>query len=340
MEPKRHHFLPQFYLRGFLDPDKGYINVLKVDDGNLFQTNPSNIGCEKDWNRIGDDRSSAEEHFAKIDGVTSEVLKKTFENEILPTEMDDMVLLIYFAGRLCVHNPSVRNGLRSAQTNYLKHLGRWRTSSPGVYYDTTKNQGLNRAVSYEQMRRFVEDIDEGKSKIVYDHGYFLGVEDRFIEENLLPLLCRLHWSLLIIEDYTESFVCSDRPVFLNTMFTQFPDETEFTPGFAFTLPLNRRMCLYADTLNIFPGVCYINKEDEHQNPLLSIPFLNTRTIYEAKRQIYAADLNWEITTISGEKRNANSLIGKNIKNVVNAWHKRYSRDDKSLRDLAFKTVLQ
>ena len=272
MEPKRHHFLPQFYLQGFSN-SKGYINVIKIDDGDLFKTNPINIGCEKDWNRIGDDRTSLENHFAEIDGATSKVVKKIDKDEVLPTEPDDRILLVYFGARLCVHNPSIRNGLRTAQTNHLKHLGRWRTSSSGIYYETTKNQDMSKVIPYERMKSFVENIEEGNYKIDFDHGYFLEAETRYIEDTLFPLLCKLHWSLLIIEDSTGNFVCSDRPVFLNTMFTQFSDEADFTAGFAFTLPLNRRMCLYADTLNIFPEVCYINKEDEYRNPMLSIPYL-------------------------------------------------------------------
>jgi hypothetical protein len=74
--------------------------------------------------------------------------------------------------------------------------------------------------------------------------------------------------------------------------------------------------------------------------MLSVPFLNSRTIYGAQRHIYAGDLNWEIGTASGEKRNANSLIGKKVKDVIDAWHNKYSVDDNSLKDTVLKTFLK
>ena len=74
--------------------------------------------------------------------------------------------------------------------------------------------------------------------------------------------------------------------------------------------------------------------------MLSVPFLNSRTIYGAQRHIYAGDLNWEIGTASGEKRNANSLIGKKVKDVIDAWYNAYHDDDNSLKDTVLKTFLK
>ena len=233
MAPKRHHYLPQFYLRGFLKHNRNQLTAIKIDNGDFFKTDPKNIGCETDWNRICDDRTSVEEHFAKIDGATSQILNKIAKDEALPTETDDIALLFYFLARLSIHNPSIRESLKMAEIDRFKHFGRWKTSSPGIYYETRKDQDPQELIPYEHMKRFIE---KNKYKINFDHGYFLKHETKLIEEELIPILCNLQWTLLIAKDPTENFVCSDRPTFMRTVFTQLPGEPGFTPGVTFVLP--------------------------------------------------------------------------------------------------------
>ena len=337
MPAKRHHYLPQFYLRGFFKQNRNQLTVVKIDNGDFFQTDTKNVGIEADWNRVCDDISTAEEYFAEIDGATSRVLKNIVQDEMLPTEEDDRVLLLYFVARLSVHNPTIRNVLRKFQTDIFNHFGRWWTSSPGIYYEKVESQDTDKLIPYEHMKCFIE---EGAYEINFDHGYFLKHETEFIQATLIPMLYNLNWSLLIAKDLTESLVCSDRPIFMNPMFSQLPGETEFIPDFSLTLPLNRQMCLYGDRLGILPEIYNIYKEDRAGASMLSVPFLNSRTIYGAQRHIYAGDLNWEIDTASGEKRNANSLIGKKVKDVIDAWHNKYSVDDNSLKDTVLKTFLK
>lgn len=301
MPAKRHHFLPRFYLDGFLKHNRKQMTVVKTDVGKIFKTDTINVGIETDWNRIGDDRSTAEESFGKIDGVTSRVLKKIFENEILPTEKENRDLLLYLIARLSIHNPSFRKGLQEGLINRM-----------------IKKDGYT---------------------VNFQHGFFLKHEAKYIQEKIKPLLSKLYLSLLIVKDQTDSFVCSDRPIFISPMFDPVRGKSEkFTHGIAFTLPLNWRMCLYADSFGFLPEVYYIEKENKEVNPILSVPFLNCRTIYGAQRHIYAGDLNWEIDTASGEKRNANSLIGKNIKDVIDAWYNVYPDHDNSVKNIVLDTV--
>ena len=338
MPAKRHHYLPRFYLRGFLKHNRKQLRVVKIDDGKFFKTDTKNVGIETYWNRVGDDRSSIEEHFAKIDGATSRVLKKIIEDETLPTDIDDVCLLYYFLARLSVHNPSLRDSLQKDRIKHLKHVARWQTSSPGIYYEANKDKDIDKLVPYERMKKAVENLEEDKYKISFGHGYFLQHETKFIEEDLIPLFLKLNWSLLITKDPAENFICSDRPVFMNTGLTELPGETELIPNVAFSLPLNWQMCLYAHSLDFLPEIYYIDKEDWVGNSTLSVPYLNSRTIYAAQRHIYAGDLNWEIATATGEKRDANSLIGKRVKDVIDAWYNAYHFEDNSLKDLALKTV--
>ena len=335
MPAKRHHYIPQFYLRGFLKHNRKQLTVLNINNGDFFQTDTKNVGIETDWNRVCDDRTSIEEHFATIDGATSQVLKKITVDETLPTDIDDICLLYYFMARLSVHNPFIRKQLTEVETKGFKQFARWNTSSSGIYYEQVKDENVDELVPYEYMKRFVE---EGKYKISFDHGYFLEWESKFIVEDLIPLFLQLKWSLLIADELAGRFVCSDWPVFMNTTFNQIPGETDLIPGLTFSLPLNRRMCLYADSLGFLPINHYIYKEDVLDNPSLSVPHLNSRTIYMARRHIYAGNLKWEIATATGGKRDANSLIGKKIKDVIDAWFNAYHFKDNSLRNLALDTV--
>lgn len=49
--PRKHHYVSQFYLRGFTD-DKKQLLVTDRPTEKVFRTNPTNVAAQRDFNTI------------------------------------------------------------------------------------------------------------------------------------------------------------------------------------------------------------------------------------------------------------------------------------------------
>lgn len=292
---RNHHYIPQCYLRGFLDPSlkKEQLHVIDKIDIRRFVTTPRNVGSQRDFNRVnipGQPIDAAEKLFAEIDGEADRVLKDVTENAALP-EGTDMETLIYFIALLYIHNPQVRNSIANSETTVIKQVMKTLFFRPERYeaYRQQQREEGKEAPGYETMKQFVESEDYD---IRYGHGHHLRYELESIDNAILPLLSRRKWSLFIAEQGASDFVCSDRPVALISIGDP-PENPDHpynfgSPGLAhsdteLTIPLNRRMALCATV----GGSFYTGTVDE-----MTIARVNERTIRSATRHIYCSSLDF------------------------------------------------
>ena len=293
---RNHHYVPQFYLRGFLDPDlkKEQLNVIDKVGRRRFPANPRKIAVKCDFNRVnilGQPIDQVEKIFAEMDGEVARVLKYVIENETLPTDAD-MKILIYFVALLYMHNPQIRSHLEDTETMVRKRFARVLLSRPELYEAYRQQQRTvgKELPKYEEMQQFVESENYD---IRYGHGHHLRYELESIDNVVLPLLSQREWSLFIAEESASDFVCSDRPVALVSIGDP-PKDPDHPynfggPGLAqsdteLTMPLNRRMVLFA----VFGGSSYTGTVDE-----MTIACINKRTIDAAARQIYCSNLDFK-----------------------------------------------
>src|SRR4051812_34256729 len=78
---RRHHYVPQFYLRGFSPPRKKVRQVVVFDRNRRapFQSPIANIAAERDFNQIdveGLDPNAFEEAMARIEGELALALQR------------------------------------------------------------------------------------------------------------------------------------------------------------------------------------------------------------------------------------------------------------------------
>ena len=306
---RNHHYIPQSYLRGFLDSNlpKEQLHVIDKIERRHFFTSPRNVGSQRDFNRVqipGLPIDELEKRFAQIDGEVAKVLKYIEENATLPKD-PDMVTLVYFVAFISVHNPQIRNILANTETEAIKQEVKLLVSSR-ERYESRMQQLLGEGgeiPEYEEMKQFVE---EEAFYIEYDHGYHLRDELVAIEDVVVPLLSQRRWSLLIAEEGTSDFVCSDRPAVLVPMNENPPDNPPhpyIRPGLGMrntelTLPLNRRMAL----ASIFESGFDVVTVDEYD-----IAVLNARTIDSAEKQIYCSNLDFKFLD-DGEIKSGRDLV--------------------------------
>jgi hypothetical protein len=78
--PRRHHLLPQFYLRSFTDAE-GKVRVIDRASGREFTTGTTNVFVERDYYTVSsvdaeDDHALNEGLYAKVEGVAAPVFEK------------------------------------------------------------------------------------------------------------------------------------------------------------------------------------------------------------------------------------------------------------------------
>ena len=293
---RNHHYIPQCYLRGFLDPSlkKEQLHVIDKIGMRHFVTTPRNVGSQRDFNRVNIPRQpidAAEKLFAEIDGEIARILKDVEENATLP-EGTDMETLIYFVALLYIHNPQVRNSIADSETTVIKQVMKALFFRPERYeaYRQQQREEGKESPEYETMKQFVESEDYD---IRYGHGHHLRYELESIDNAVLPLLSRRKWSLFVAEEGASDFVCSDRPVALISIGNP-PGNPDHPynfggPGLAhsdteLTVPLNSRIALFA----AFEIPSCLGTVDER-----IIANVNVRTILSATRQVYSSNLGFK-----------------------------------------------
>jgi len=307
---RNHHYVPQFYLRGFLDPNLQGEPLHVVDKINRrhFVSTPRRVAYERDFNRVdipGQPIDEVEKLFAEIDGEVNRVLKEVVENATLP-ESADMETLIYFIALLYRRNPQIRNHIGNCETTVIKQIARALFFRPERYesYRQQQRAAGKELPEYETMKQFVESEDYD---IRHGHGHHLRYELDSIDNVVLPLLSQRKWSLFIAEEGVSDFVCSDHPVALISIGDP-PKDPDHPynfggPGLAqsnteLTMPLNRRMALFS-TFEPLPDVHTVDDK--------MIANVNIRTILSAVRQIYCSNLDFKFLD-NGVMRGGKELV--------------------------------
>lgn len=78
--PRRHHLLPQFYLRSFAD-NKGRVRVVERASGNEFTSGTANVFVERDYYTVSsvdteDDHRLIEGLYAKVEGIIAPIFEQ------------------------------------------------------------------------------------------------------------------------------------------------------------------------------------------------------------------------------------------------------------------------
>jgi hypothetical protein len=114
--PKRHHYLPQFYLRGFSDKGfgdkKGRVRALDFIGQKCFTSNPKDVANIADYNTVNGadglpDVVVESELLGKIDSDAATVIGAIEKTHHLPTG-DDWLKLCMFVASLQVRVPKFR----------------------------------------------------------------------------------------------------------------------------------------------------------------------------------------------------------------------------------------
>jgi hypothetical protein len=294
MISRRHHFLPQCYLKGFSRPrkrGKTHHVVVFDRDGKTFTSNVLNIAVKHDFNRIEIEGSAPDEFekaMAKFEGELAPALNRILQAGNLKNA-DDRAILLNFIGFIAIRNPRHRETFRDFNEQVMNRMmdlstatkERWenqmKRAREAGYLKDTKN------ISYEEMRDFVE---KKEYRIELDTGFHTSTEMHGFDA-ILPTLFNRKWVSFTPPEGSSGFIASDHPVCL--MFSDPKMRGKFYgPGHGLSgteiiFPVGKRLAVVG---------AFELQDAEYQLTEEGVAGINGALVAYADRHVYAHDIDF------------------------------------------------
>jgi hypothetical protein len=289
---RKHHYLPQCYLKSFaqLEGKNWQTWVLDLQKKRQFRTNIENVAAVRDFNRIdieGVPIDAVEQALSALESRFADVFTEIINNQSLPTG-ENFIILLNFIALVAARNPQFRNQLESLHDQLGRAAAEFLVADKKVWDNVTakakaKGIKLDDTISYEDVKEFVKS-DEYEVKL--HTTWRLDLELTAVDEVLKTLLQR-RWAIVRIQNGTDSFICSDRPVSLrwNSEVKQRP---LFGPGFGMLktiliMPIAHKLALLG-TFESEGGAIVANSNQ--------VAAINAATLAMTDRQVYSREQNF------------------------------------------------
>lgn len=312
-EPRKHHYIPEFYLAGFTNRGLKKDILWTFDQTSLkqWESKPSNIGFQKDYYKINindSDPYGVEKGFSKVESMSANVIKEIIHNKVIP-KGEDYIILMNFIALLQARVPSRRESFTEPMGEVLKmslQLTYQYHERYEALIEQMKRDGYetNDSISFEEMRDFI--YKEDAYTIDFDNNthisnLMVGVDA------MLPYLLDRKWTILFADDSDGYFICSDSPVSLH--WSKPREKSFWGVGFAHkntdvTVPLNKSVLLLGRFEEKLPTQ-KINRR--------SIAVMNSYTCSDSKRYVYSCNKDFIWYMENDQIGNKNDLIEALIK---------------------------
>jgi hypothetical protein len=291
MVSRRHHFLPQCYLKGFARSKKrGKTHQVVVYDreGKSFTSNVINIAVKNDFNRVeieGHPPDVFEQAMAKFEGGLAPALTRILSARNL-RNTEDRAILLHFIGLISIRNPQYRETFRKFNEDVMNMVLDLSTATKERWEGQMKRMGQAgylkdvKQISYEQMRDFVK---KKEYSVQLNTGFHIKSELTGVDA-ILPTLFDRKWVVLTPPKESSGFITSDHPVCL--MFSDPARRGKFygpghgLAGTEIIFPVGRRLALVG---------AFELQEGEIELDENGVAGVNGAIVAYAERQVYAYD---------------------------------------------------
>lgn len=290
-----HHFIPQFYLRGFsnaVDRRKAQVFVFDQSTRKTFTTLVRNIGARRNFFRIdveGYDPNHVEDEMAKIESEIASHLADVIAAKGFPSD-EHFTSVMNLMGNVAVRNPRFRSMNEGMHRKVADLMLRMTLQEQARYEDTIKRArqdgvSISDDVKYEEVR---ELVDRGEFEIDIDQSYLIGLELKSVID-VVEQLAKRNWSFVSAEPGT-SFVTCDDPVVLSWAN---PNRIgAYSPGFG----IAGTMVLFPLSHNLALNGIFEVQEQNLNFRRDQVASFNTSIAKNATKQIYARDGEFELHT--------------------------------------------
>ena len=285
---RNHHFVPQFYLKGFAKFrfKDAKLTAFDLITGRRFSTRPRNVAAKRDYNRVdieGVDPNFVETEMSKIEGDLDAAFKRVIDSGSIENR-DDLSWVLVLLSRLAVTSPASR-GLRD---KFAADVAK-KMMQTMLHTEETWKSVLSR-MPEEIKRKPAYPYADMKKAINTGAIYPVTSKHALIEQevklwaDIMPIIEARKWTLMVANNAVGNFATSDRPVSL-----RWDDET--MNGRARGVGLGIR-----NTTLIFPVSRHlaVSGSFEYDNDVVVaspelVAQVNLRTLIGADKQLYAPD---------------------------------------------------
>jgi hypothetical protein len=215
-EKKRHHYIPRFYLDGFIDPrNKPYIWVYEKGKNAIRKSKSDKIAFQKRYYSISTtegkrDSETIENFLAEIEQSAALVFKKIEGRESLNEE--EKGTFSYFLAFMITRVPAYRDNVERVTEKLLKKTNINLASDPrgfkAMIEAYERDTGEKIGMPVEELRQFT--LDGRRYDISVDPQYSL--QAMMIAKDIVPFLYNMSWAFFEASD-DYKFVTSDNPLF-------------------------------------------------------------------------------------------------------------------------------
>lgn len=304
---RNHHYISQFYLKGFTKSGgkKSNLHVFDKRQSKYFKASPRNVAAKRDFNRISVDgyENHIEDELAKTEGELAHTFNEMIKNKRYPNN-DQMMDILHFIALVALRNPKMRELFDNVYKQIAETIMNITVSTKESYESQVAQMneymGTSHNVDYEEMKKFIE---EKRYKLEINQEQHIPVEFNTIE-SILPILEKRNWYLIISNEEMGEFVTSDFPVTLISLIDRGPYGVGF--GLSKTevsFPISRYLAL----VGVFETYSLSNTIFATKDMVASI---NGRTVAYAKDQIYSAHKQFEYLDVDDKIKSSEILLKK------------------------------
>jgi len=285
---RNHHYIPQFYLRGFTPAmkKKSPITVFDFDQKKMFRTNTLNVCGNRDFNRIdfeGTNPNAIEEIYSGFESKAANSIRELEKGAPFCGENRDIIFNLI--ALLAVRSPQLREKLREAHEVSLKALIDLILSNE-KNWESTKSKMIENGRSIDVGTTYAEVKccqEKNEYKIILDNNYNIKSELESMDA-VLQSLPKRNWVLIKSQKVDEHFITSDNPVVLDNF--KIPKEKNFYENLV-GFELSNTNVMFPLTKNLLLLGSYYLKEGTIQADRASMASLNRIVFNHAYKQLYA-----------------------------------------------------
>jgi hypothetical protein len=249
-QPRRHHFVPQFYLAGFTKTAStdGGLYVLDQKQLRTWKSSPKQAAHQRDFHAIdagpSGDPMAVEKALSTLEGQWSSVVRRVIQDQTIPKDEafgDLMVFVAFMAVRV--------KRIREVLSGFIDRVSKAEVFATlateegrASFRQVIESQGQK--LSDEEFEQLIAFCQSGQFDVDYEQTWHV---QKIIEMSatLAPVLSQRIWALWIAEVDSPDLICSESPVAPTWYLpVRGPYSPAFgTPNTIVSIPLNRRVAL-------------------------------------------------------------------------------------------------
>lgn len=214
-----HHFIPQFYLRGFANGigRKARVFTFDSESKRTFTTQVRNVGSRRHFFRVkaeGVDPNAVEDAMSEIESEFAVHLSEVIIARAFPTS-EHFNSIMNILANISVRNPRLRGNMEGFHKDIASRLMGIALSTEEIWESQMRQMReagypVKDNLTYEEMKRF---NNSKEYDIIIDQTHLIGMEFEMLDP-VLACSVRRNWCFVSAPE-GDQFISSDDPVVLS-----------------------------------------------------------------------------------------------------------------------------